>query len=66
MLDIISSLFESVVSFLETLVEFVSFVATNVMSLFQVFDYIPSILKGPCVMALGICVVLGIKKAVLG
>lgn len=66
MLDIISSLFESVVSFLETLVEFVSFVATNVMSLFQVFDYIPVILKAPCVMALGICIVLGIKKAVLG
>ena len=65
MLDIISTLFESVVSFLETLVEFVGFVITNVSSLFQVFNYIPSIIKAPCIMALGIVVVLGIKKDVL-
>lgn len=65
MLDIISTLFESVVSFLETLIEFVGFVITNVSSLFQVFNFIPSIIKAPCIMALGIVVVLGIKKDVL-
>lgn len=65
MLDIIVSLFESIVSFLETLVKFVGFVATNVTSLFQIFDFIPPILQAPLIMALGICIVLGIKKAVL-
>lgn len=65
MLDIISTLFESLVSFLETLIKFVGFIITNVNSLFQVFNYIPTILQAPCIMALAIIIVLGVKKAVL-
>ena len=65
MLDIISTLFESMVSFLETLIAFVGFVINNVSSLFQVFNYIPTILQGPLIMATSIVIVLGVKKAVL-
>lgn len=65
MFDIISTLFESLVSFLETLIKFIGFVITNVNSLFQVFNYIPTILQAPCIMALAIIIVLGVKKAVL-
>ena len=65
MFDIVTTLFESLVSFLETLISYVNFVITNISSLFQVFDYVPSILKAPCILTLSIIVVLGVKKAVL-
>ena len=65
MFDIVTTLFESLVSFLETLISYVNFVITNIASLFQVFDYVPPILKAPCILALSIIVVLGVKKAVL-
>lgn len=65
MFNIISALFESIVGFLQTLVSFVSFLINNVGSLFNVFNYIPSILQGPCIIALTIIIVLGVKKAVL-
>lgn len=65
MLDILSALFESLVSFLETIVSLVTFVTNNVGSLFTVFNYVPPILRGPCIMALTIIIVLGIKRAVL-
>ena len=65
MFDIITTLFESLVSFLETLIAFVNFIVTNVTSLFQVFNYVPTILQAPLIMAMSIIVVLGVKKAVL-
>lgn len=65
MLDIIVALFESLVSFLETLIKFVQFVVANVGSVFSILNNLPTILKAPCIMALSIIFVLGIKKAVL-
>lgn len=65
MFDIISTLFESLVSFLETVILFVQFVITNVANFFQVINWMPNIIKAPISLALVIIVVLGIKKAVL-
>lgn len=65
MLDIIAAIFESIVSFLETLVSLIGFVVSNVNNLFSMFSYVPTIIRAPLIMALAICIVLGIKKAVL-
>ena len=61
MFDIVTTLFESLVSFLETLIAFVNFIVTNVASLFQVLNYVPSILQAPLIMAMSIIVVLGVQ-----
>lgn len=65
MFDIIASLFESMVSFLQNLISFVGFIMENVEIIFEVFNYIPSVLQAPVIMAVTIMITLGIKKAVL-
>ena len=64
MFDIITTLFESFVSFLETLIKFVNFLISNITTLFNVLNYIPPLMRAPLVMALSVVIVLGIKKAV--
>lgn len=64
MFDIISVLFESLVSFIENILTIINFIISSVPMLFNVLNLIPSFMIAPTIMALSIIIIVGVKKVV--
>lgn len=64
MLDILSVLFESLVSFIENILSMINFTISSIPTLFNILNLIPSFMAGPAIMALSIVIIVGIKKVV--